>query len=182
MTGPMIPPGSFVKTPPSAGGPKRHRIPTFDVLRTLPGATEWSFWCIQVHTAIATFAPLNNVTPSIPSFVNIPSGFEGLVTWITIGPNIIPSSGGLGTWFPGLTFNQVAVPGWYPMAAGNATDGMGNWWMTTEIPVPSQTTINLVKLGDTLGAGNPADIGGQVHGWQWPIRSRLEWEKSQGLA
>lgn len=179
-TGKYFPLGSLLPWGKQTGGPKTHRMPSFEVLRTLPGAIEWSFFCINVHTALATFAPLNNVSPSVPAQFQMPFGSEGMITYIQIGPNVVPTSGGNGTWFPGLVFNNIPVPGWYPIASMKATDGFGNWWTDCMIPVPEGNLVQLIKLGDTLGAGNPADIGGTVHGWLWPIKSRLQWEESVG--
>lgn len=180
MFGRMMPSG-FGRITKQVGGPKRSRKPSLDTLIHLPGATEWAFFCINLHTAIATNAAINNVSPSIPAQFKVPNGFEGVVTSINIGPNVIPTSGGNGTWFPGLVVNMTPVPGWYPLPTLEATDGMGNWWQPKcEIYLEESSLVQLVKVGDTLGAGNPADIGGSVRGYIWPIRARMTWEKTVG--
>lgn len=178
--GRMLPPGAFGPLVRQKGGPKRHRTPSLQVLKTLAGAVEWSFFCINTHTAIPTNGALNNISPSVPAQFTVPAGFEGVITYIFIGPNVIPTSGGNGTWFPGLVCNNVPVPGWWPLATLKATDGFGNWWTDCEVYLEENSLVQLVKLGDTLGAGNPADIGGTVHGYVWPIRSRLTWEATHG--
>lgn len=176
----MFPPGSFGTVKKGTGGPKLHRNAPLAVCQKLPGSMEWAFYCINTHGAIPTFGALTNITPSIPSFFLVPPGFEGVITWIEIGPNVIPTSGGSGTWFPGLVCNQVGVPGWYPLPNLKATDGFGNWWTEAEIYLEENSLVQLVKLGDSLGGGNPADIGGSVHGYIWPIRSRERWESTHG--
>lgn len=176
----MLPAGLFGGLGKQKGGPKRHRNASLDILKKLPGSVEWTFSCMNVHTAIATLAAMNNITPSVPSFYQVAAGYEAVITWVQIGPNIVPSSGGVGSWAPGLTLNLVPVPGWYPISTLPGTDGMGNWWADCEIYVEENSLVNLIKWSDTLGAGNPADIGGTVHGYTWPIRSRLTWEATHG--
>lgn len=178
ISGPYFPPNTWTPTRARSGGPRPRPRPSPETARRFPGAQEWAFSCIQQHTGVATDGPIQNPGPTIPSQWTIPQGWEGVVTFVQIGPNLIPTSGG-NSWNAGVKFNGVPVPGWYPIGGLKATDGMGNWWADCDIPVPESTLITLVKFGDALGAGNPADIGGNVHGIMWPVMSRVYWEDSQ---
>ena len=179
MAGKYFPPGTVATANPETGGPKWRRFPTLEVLRRLPGAMEWSFFCISTHTGVAAGAPLTNVSLGVPSNYRVKGGFEGVITWVQLGPNLFPTSAG-NTWLAGLAQNGDPIPGWSPIGQLMATDGMGNWWTECLIPIAENATIQIVKLGDTLGAGNPADIGGAVHGLVWPVRSRLQWQETTG--
>lgn len=173
----LIPRGVFA---PAQGTPKQPRLgsfPPIEQLYRLPGVLEWYFSCIASQGTIAVGAAITNVTAGAPSSLNVPGGSEGLIDYVQLGPNMMPTSGGAGgTWVAGIRFNQQFVPGWAFVGSLKATDGMGNWWTEARIFIPENTLVTLVKQSTGFGVGTQ-DIGGTLHGIIWPKKSRLNWQR-----
>lgn len=167
-------PRGFAPLQPQGGKPLVPIQIPFDVLRRLPGVIEWGFECFRDSTAIANGNPITNVTPGVPINFQVEDGFEGLIDWLSVGPNMNPSTAA-GTWNASLTINGVHVPGLEFFGRLKEFDGFGTWWVDTLILVPENGLIELRKESDSFGV-NPTTIGGRVHGLTWPIRSRLDWE------
>lgn len=173
----LIPRGVFARVPKLGDQPKTGPFPPLEALYGLPGVIEWFFSCIASHGTIPPNAAITNVTPGAASNLKVPAGYEGLIDFLQLGPNMIPSSGGAaGTWSAAIAFNGRFIPGWVFVGSLQGTDGMGNWWTPTRILIPENTLVTLNKTGDSFGVGTE-DIGGTLHGIIWPKRSRLDWQR-----
>jgi hypothetical protein len=175
-SGKFIPPGMFLETGQPGKPPARPGRAPLDILKRLPGAIEWGFECFQDSTAVAAGNAIGNTSPGVPTNFQVEDGFEGIIDWLVVGPNMIPSTVAP-TWNASLTVNRVAVPGYEFFGRLMMTDGVaGNWWAFATILVGQSTLIELRKASDTFGA-SPTTIGGRVHGFTWPLRSRIDWEQ-----
>jgi hypothetical protein len=175
--GKYIPPGAFLQET-SEPGPVIFGVQApFEVLKRLAGALEWRFVCLQDSTSVAAGNAIGNVTAGVPTNFLVQPGFEGLIDWLVVGPNMNPSTT-QATWNAALTGNAVPFPGYEFFGRLKASDGAGNWWVESSIFVPENTLIELRKASDGFGVA-PNAIGGDVHGWVWPIRARIEWEAQE---
>lgn len=155
------------------GGPVAPELPSFEVLKRLPGVQEWTFQCLATSAGIPAGGPITHTTAGVPSNYTMLQGLEGLIDLLAVGPNMLPTTGGGSSWMAAIKTNNVPVPGWGVFGQLQATDGIGNWWASVSIYIRENSLVTLCQQSASIGV---VDIGGWVHGWTWPIRSRLAWE------
>jgi hypothetical protein len=159
----------------AAGGAIAPELPPFEILKRLPGAQEWAFQCMQLSSVVGANAAINNTTAGVSANYQMLGGLEGLIDWLSLGPNMIPNSGASATWLAAIKLNNVAIPGWGVVGQLKATTQLGYWWADVSIYVKENSLVQLFQVSASIGT---VDIGGYVHGWAWPIRSRMAWEQA----
>lgn len=150
--------------------------PTFETLKRLPGAMGWQFEVMQAASGVVLPGPIQNQgsLPPPPNGFTIGGGFEGLIDMISIRNIAIDSGSGVANLFYSLALNGVPLAGYENMGQLQESDGNGNWWANVNEFVQENTLIELWLLSNASPSGWVC--GGRVHGWQWPIRSRMDWE------